>query len=151
MPNSRQLSISLNSDGSILTIVLTEMPNEKIAESFLSSLYTLGAKVSFFINMLETKLGKNFIEKRIAEVFSPTLIAVESSNANAPEIIKEENKRVAERISSLALVRKLANRFLDDEDAEEIPEGAPSIGGMILSSLVNRFFSKEEKTGQDDQ
>jgi hypothetical protein len=148
MPNSRRMELSLNENASLLTVRMSENPNESIADSFISSLYAMGAKTSFFIDMLESRLGKNFIERRIAELFSPTLTAVAKDCDGSAALLAEENRKVSERIASLSLVRGLVSKLICDE-AEPTDEKLPSLGGMIFSTLIDRI--KNRNGGGEDK
>jgi hypothetical protein len=141
LANTRRLELSL-SDNYRLTVKMYEIPDSKIADSFISSLPALTPKMNFAIGMLESNLGKNFIERRIAELFSPTLIAISEKSENFSEQLASENQKVAERLASMGMVKMLINNFIGAQSEDEIPKKQASLGG-IFSSVLGSLFSRK--------
>lgn len=144
LPNSRVINLLLSPDG-ILTVRMTENPDAKVAESFIYSMPAMSPKISFAINMLESNLGKNFIEKRINELFSPTLIAISDDAENFETLLANENYKVSEKMSSMSVVRMLISKVTGTKSEESQTKKAPSLGGMLFSSLFGKFFSKNNE------
>ena len=145
LPNSRFITLSLSKDG-ILTVQMSENPDSKIAESFIDSIPAMSPKITFALNMLESNLGKNFIEKRVAELFSPSLTAISEAAKNFENLLATENNKVKEKLSSMGMVRMLISKFTGATSEEDENTKAPSLGGMLISSLLGRFFSKGEES-----
>ena len=147
LPNTRSITVKLASNG-MLTVRMSEIPDSKVAESFISSIPAMSPKISFAISMLESNLGKNFIERRMTELFAPTLYAVSAYAEDFEALLDYENYRVKEKISSLSMVRMLISKFTGAENEEnEENKKAPSLGGMLISSLFGKLFSR----GKDDE
>ncbi len=151
LPNTRTLSLKLNPNGT-LTVRMSEIPDSKIAASFIDSIPAMSPKINFALGMLESNLGKNFIERRISELFSPTVYAVSDHAEDFNALIDYENFRVKEKLSSLGMVRMLISRFTGAEegDAEENKK-APSLGGMLISSLFGKLFSRGTERKDNDE
>ena len=141
LPNVRTMTLILSGDG-ILTVMMSEKPDSKITESFISSLPAMNPKIGFALNILESNLGKNFIEKRIAELFSPTLIAVSDKAENFDTLVAEENRKIREKFASMSIVRMMISKFTGIKSGEDENKKAPSLGGMLLSSLFGKLFSR---------
>lgn len=140
IPNSRFMTATLLENG-VLKVELAENPDSNIASSFIDSIPAMSPKISFALSMLESNLGKNFIGRRIDEIFSPTLSAVSESAPDFETLLADENYRITEKLSSFGMVRMLISKFTG-AGAEENPEKkAPSLGGMFLSSILGKFFS----------
>ena len=143
LPNSRMLKLILSPQG-ILTVKMSENPDSKITESFIDSIPAMSPKISFALNMLESNLGKNFIEKRVTELFSPTLTAISEKAENFDVLLEEENAKTKEKIASMSMVRMLISRFTGAKIEEDEDKKAPSLGGMLISSLLGKFFSRNK-------
>jgi len=146
LPNSRMINLML-SPGGILKVEMSENPDSGIAASFLDSLPAVSPKMNFAMNMLESNLGRNFIEKRMSELFSPKLIAISEKAENFKILIDNENYKVKEKTASMSMVRMLISKITGSK-AEEEEKNSTSLGGMLISSLLGKFFTKgnpEEK------
>ncbi len=141
LPNTRKMTLEVKSNG-ILIIDLTEIPDSKITESFISSLPAMNPKINLMLDLLESNLGKNFIERRVAELFSPSLTAVSQYAENGAELLAVENRKIEEKLSSMSIVRMMISRFTGAESELDEGKKSPSIGGMIISSLLGKLFSK---------
>ncbi len=148
LPNSRTVVLHLTADG-ILNVRMSENPDSKIAESFIDSIPAMSPKISFALNMLESNLGKNFIERRLSELFSPTLIAVSEKAENFEAILENENRKVSEKMSSMSMVRMLISKVTGTNSEEENNKKPISLGGMLLSSLFGKFLSSS--TPEDEE
>ncbi|MBO7302596.1 MAG: hypothetical protein J6U68_00235, partial [Clostridia bacterium] len=151
LPNTRTLSLKLNANGT-LTVRMNEIPDSKIAASFIDSIPAMSPKISFALGMLESNLGKNFIERRISELFSPTIYAVSNHAEEFNSLLEYENYRVKEKLSSLGMVRMLISRFTGADTPEpDENKKAPSLGGMLISSLLGKLFSRGSAKDEDEE
>lgn len=138
LPNSRFMRLSLSQNG-MLKVEMAENPNSNIAKSFIESIPAMSPKITFALNMLESNLGKNFIQRRFEEVFAPTIFAVSEDSYEFEALLENENRKVNDKLSSFAMVRMLLSKFTGSDENEE--RKAPSLGGMFLSSILGKFFS----------
>ena len=148
LPNSRMISIFLSPTG-VLNVKMNENPDSKIAESFIDSIPTMSPKITFALNMLESNLGKNFIRKRAEELFAPTLTAVAESAQDFEALLESENRKVKEKFSSMSIVRMMISKFTGEKNEDDENKKAPSLGGMLISSLLGRFFSKPKSDEEE--
>ena len=79
MPNSRKMKFTLSESGR-LVLRMTEIPNAKIAEPLVESIYTTNPKLAFAVNLLERRLGDKFINRKLESLFSPTLIGANTKS-----------------------------------------------------------------------
>ena len=147
LPNTRKAMLTI-SERRVLTLDMTETPDERIADSFIDSLPAMNPKVSFLLDMLETNLGKNFIERRIAELFSPTLKAVATDADDFETLLADENYKVREKLSSMSMVRMLISKVTGIKSEEDEDEKMPSLGGMFMFSLFGKLFNKNKNPEQ---
>ncbi len=143
LPNMKKLKLSV-SQSRVLTLDMTETPDERIAGSFIDSLPAMNPKINLLIDMLETNLGKNFIEKRITELFSPTLKAVATDAEDFDTLLADENYKIQEKLSSISMVRMLISKVTGVINEEDEGEKMPSLGGMFISSLLGKLFNKNK-------
>ncbi len=118
MPNSRKIKLSFKSDGR-LVMKMTETPNEKIAEPLVESIYTTNPKFAFAVKLIEARLGDKFVIRKLASIFSPTLIGVDINADKYFDIVADERKRSAQAEKSTeavsALIMKLASESKEEE------------------------------------
>lgn len=143
LPNMKKLRLSI-SERRVLTLDMTETPDERIASSFIDSLPAMNPKINFLLDMLETNLGKNFIERRISELFSPTLMAVATDADDFETLLADENYKIREKMSSMSMVRMLISKVTGVQSEEDEGEKMPSLGGMFISSLLGKLFNKNK-------
>ena len=97
-------------------------------------------KINFAFDILESNLGKNFIERRLSELFSPTIVAISESAEDFDALLLSENKKMSETLSSMNIVRMLINKVTGTD--EETAEDKTSIGDLIISSIKNNIKNK---------
>ena len=139
LPNSRFMRLTL-APNDTLKVEMAENPDSNIAASFIDSIPAMSPKISFALGMLESNLGKNFIQRRVSEVFAPTLMAVSEEAYNFEELLANENRKISERLSSFAMIRMLISKFIGEEGEEQEGKKPPSLGGMLFSSILGKFF-----------
>jgi hypothetical protein len=147
LPNTRRITLEVKPNGT-LVFDMTEIPDSKITESFIASLPAMNPKINLMLDLLESNLGKNFIERRVAELFSPTLTAVSEYAENAAELLAIENRKIEEKLSSMSMVRLMISRFTGAESELDEGKKSPSLGGMIISSLLGKLFSRGTEDNQ---
>lgn len=118
MPNSRKMRFTIGENGKVI-LRMTEIPNEKIAEPLVESIYTTNPKLSFAVNLLERRLGDRFINRKLESVFSPTLIGADTRSEYYYDILADEKSRVEEANRSTkaisALILKITGDMKEDE------------------------------------
>ncbi|MBO7304232.1 MAG: serine hydrolase [Clostridia bacterium] len=117
MPNSRKLRFTFGEDGRMV-MRMNEVPDEKIAEPLVQSIYATNPKFAFAVNILERRLGDKFINRKLESLFSPTLIGAHVGADNYYDIIADEKARAEEAIRGTkaisALILKAASDAHDD-------------------------------------
>ena len=126
MPNTRMIKLSLVEDGRLL-VRMSEMPNHKIVDVFLAEATLSDPKLSFVYKLIEGRIGKNFVEKYVHELFAPTLIGAEVSSENYTAIMDSEREKIKANEKNVRFVDGIVKKlFHDDEmidyDAEDNPE-----------------------------
>lgn len=134
LPNTRRITMTLSPLGR-LRIGMREIPDERITSSFIEAIPTLSGKASLIVTLLERNLGKNFIESKISELFSPSFTAISTDAPDHDAAIMDEDAMVAEKISSSMLVRSLIYSFLGNDEKRE---GAGTLGK--IAGFLGRFF-----------
>ena len=116
---------------------MTEMPDERLADAFIDAIPTLSGRVGMLYRILEQNFGKNFVEGKLKELFSPEFCAIPVGSPDYEAVLALENERVSETVESSRLVRSLIFNFLGNEEKmKEIGGGA--LGK--LAGLIGRFF-----------
>ena len=134
LPNTRRITMSLSPLGR-LRIGMREIPDERITSAFIEAIPTLSGKASFIVSLLERNLGKNFIESKISELFSPSFNAISTRAPDHDAAIMDEDALALEKINSSMLVRSLIYSFIGNEEKRE---GAGALGK--LAGFFGKFF-----------
>ncbi len=152
LPNVRTLKITHTDEG--ILVRMSEMPNEKIAESFFESI-TAGGKSNFVINLIEKKMGEGFIKNKISSLFNPNLAAIRTTVPNFEEIITLDNKKITEDNEKAAKIFKmLTSKFLSEEKSssdknDHQPSKVGSFFKSALSLLLKFAKAKPEDSSKD--
>ncbi len=112
MPNSRKIRIALFGDGRMV-VKMTEMPNKKLAEPLIDGIYATNPKLAFVVGLLERRLGDRFLNRKLGELFSPTLIAANTLSPHYLEIISSENAKMGAQVKASASIAMLLKKFAD--------------------------------------
>lgn len=128
LPNTRRIKLSFTDDGSLL-IRMEEMPDERIAETFFSSM-TSSPKMSFFMDILDRKLGADFLGRKLRYAFHPVLLGIPEDAPDREErLLAEENKRQS-AIGENRFLLRLIEKYLSPEEEKEKPNRG-AIGNFL--------------------
>ncbi len=116
LPNSRLIKFTLH-DGRLL-VRMSETPDEKIATTYLGG-FNFGGKAGLAMGLLERKLGENFLEQKLREVFNPSLLGISTDKAGWEEVLNLENRLAKEKAAGmLGIFSGLISRFTQDDKSE---------------------------------
>ena len=137
MPNTRMIEIT-RLDERRISMELTELPNHRIIEALVERA-TSGAVVGFITDLLERRFGEGFIERKLEDTFSPTLIGADESQENYKEIVEEEERARREESRAVKMLRGVVNRFFKDDDEENGIAEKQEKGKSPISALLGIF------------
>lgn len=145
LPNTRRILLS-REEGLTLKIKMTEIPDAKIADSFIASIPAMNPRIRIALDLLEKNLGKNFIKTKLGELFSPEMLAIRTDSPIYEKKLKEENDRLEKKIASSRLIRSLITRFvaLTDEKCNlggVCEKEKPLEKSGMLKTIISRLFS----------
>ena len=135
LPNVRIIKITHTDEG--ILVRMSEMPNERIAETYFETL-TSGGKGGFILGLIEKKMGEGFIKEKISSIFNPELPMISTLAPGFEERLRVDNERIAEKNErSASLLKSLASKFLSDsrDESENNDRKSPSIGSFFKSAL----------------
>ena len=118
MPNTRTLRISFGEDGRLI-VRMSEIPNENIAAPLIEGIYTTNPKLAFAVRLLEKSQGEMFINRKLGQLFSPTLIGANTTSKRYADIIADDKARAKEAERSTAAVTELINRAAQELEKDE--------------------------------
>ena len=153
MPNTRMISIKPGSGGRI-SITFSEIPNSKIVDLLIKKTPRTASVSGFILDMLERRFGEGFIQRKLEQIFSPTVIAANASHPNAEAIIMEQEARSADESGLVRFVRLVASRLFKESvgisdggsvastDAESERESGSQRG--FLDALIEKIRGKHK-------
>ncbi len=136
LPNTRRITLSLSPDKK-LTVGMREIPDQRIVSAFVDAIPTMTGKYGLLYTLLEKKLGAGFINKKLEELFSPTLIGFESNSEDIVARLNDEDAKLDEKIESSKLVRSLIFNFLGNEE-KTTENGGGALGKIV--GFIGKFF-----------
>ena len=142
LPNTRILTITPIGDSKI-SFKMQETPNQKLAMPFLEAMTGGSKKIAFALDFIEKRLGEDFLADKIAELFEPTLTAVDEASENFDEIFLEEQLAAAERLRPGKMLAGLISHFLGADD--EMPSKLSLFTGLF------GFMRNKESFIEDDE
>ncbi|MBQ9084506.1 MAG: serine hydrolase [Clostridia bacterium] len=139
MPNVRMLKFSFGEDGSLI-MRMNEQPNHRIADLFFDDMGISNPALAFFHELLEKRLGKRFIQRKLEDTFAPTLIGARVGAENYTEIMDREREKRSANAKMVKLIDTLIVKLIHDED--EMPKEEK--GGLrgFIGDIVERIKTK---------
>jgi hypothetical protein len=113
MPNSRKIMLAFGDDGRLI-FRMTEVPNAKLAEPLVESIYTTNPKLAFAVKMLERRLGDKFINRKLESLFSPILVGADTHSKKYHDIVADEKARAEEANRATGAIGALILKAADD-------------------------------------
>ncbi|MBO5906550.1 MAG: serine hydrolase [Clostridia bacterium] len=113
MPNTRMIKIKPDAAGRI-TVTLSEVPNDKIVDLLIKKVPNQNGVAGFVLDMLERRFGEGFIQKKLEEIFSPTIVGADVTHPDAEKIMEEELRRVEDESGVVRLIRSVVARFFKE-------------------------------------
>ena len=141
MPNRRAIKLSFMREGELL-VRMDEMPNQRIATSFISSMPVTNPKMELVSRLLSHKLGDNFLEEKMAELFAPILVGARYGSAEFGEILAEQERELQEELSRTAFLTQALEKY-SSRDKGEGEEKKESMLSRILEKVKEKLTRKE--------
>ena len=145
LPNTRKIKISVIDKERIL-ISFSEDPDDKIIQGLFEVFPVTNPRVGIVIDLLENRIGDNFISSKIEDVFNPQFISADFGSPSFDEIMKNEEKKASETSSLMktlsSIVTRLSNEF------EELPENrAEQKQKSLIRNILSMIKKKKKPAG----
>ena len=145
LPNTRKIKISVIDKERIL-ISFSEDPDDKIIQGLFEVFPVTNPRVGIVIDLLENRIGDNFISSKIEDVFNPQFISADVGSPSFDEIMKNEEKKASETSSLMktlsSIVTRLSNEF------EELPENrAEQKQKSLIGNILSKIKKKKKPVG----
>ena len=149
LPNTRYLQLSFIEEGALL-VRMSEMPSQRIAESFLGSMSALSPKLELLGRLVDKRLGSDFLVRRMAEVFSPMLVGARVGDLSYTDILEREEKKAEKAREEAAFLSELWSKHAPTEQKEK---SAQRDGGVLdrLRGLWRKWQSDEKEAAVPEQ
>ncbi len=152
LPNTRFMTFVRGEAGRVYC-TLGETPNNKIADALIEKATDTSSVLGFGMDLLERRFGEGFIQKKLEDTFSPTLVGADESVEGYGEILAEEERRLAEQSRTVKVILMVVEHFFK-EPADTLPtkgtdtegEGSaaarPKERGSFIGDLIGIFRNK---------
>ncbi len=140
LPNTRRIKFSFIEDDKLL-MRMSELPSEKIAGVYLAELNGTNPKMTFFMDLIEKRLGKNTTNKKLMETFAPQLIGARIGSECYPRVMDEERERQKALEKSNKVIDTIIDKILH-EDEDDLGRG---FFGEIVDRIKARMPQKSKK------
>ncbi len=144
MPNTRMIKFSIPEAGRLL-MRMSEMPNHRIADVYLDEMTATDARTAFLVRVLENRIGKNFMQRKIQEMFNPYLVGAKVGHEDYMLVLDGEREKIRASEKTVKLVDGIVKKFFHDSEAEleeETDGGVGSSFRTFISDVVERIKSK---------
>ena len=118
MPNTRRIKISFPEEDKIL-MRMSEMPSERIADVYMSELNGTNPKMSFVMDLIEKRIGKNAADKKLKETFSPQLTGARIGSECYSRVMDEERERLKAQEKSNKVIDTIIDKLLHEDDDDD--------------------------------
>ena len=152
LPNTRMFKFSFGERQELL-MRMSEMPNQTIADVYLSEMQATSPKMTLAMSLIEKKVGRSYVNRKMLETFAPSLIGARVGAENYSVIMDEEreklkaNEKAAKVID--AVIKKIfgdeeLNRYIPDEDNVSIRSFFGDIIGRIREIMPMKQMMKKD-------
>ena len=145
LPNTRMIVLRHGVEGRI-GMSLSEMPNHKILEAYLTSIPASNPAIGLGLDMLEKRFGEGFIHDKVVETFAPRLIGANTAFDGYEEIVNAETLAATEKSRAVKLLCSFVQRFFKDSAPEDPKPQRSFLGGLLDRVRGKRAQAKSEPT-----
>ena len=146
LPNTRFIKFSFIEDDTLL-MRMTEMPSEKIADVFMAELNATNPKMSFVMDIMEKKMGKNVANKRLIDTFAPRLIGARIGSECYTKVMDTEREKLKAAEKTNKVIDALIDKLLHDDD----DSSQKSFIGEIVDRLKLKIPTKTKTPKKGDK
>ena len=133
MPNSRQIKLSFLGEDELL-MRMSETPNEKIADVYMTELVATNPKMAFLMDIIEKRIGKNVANKRMTDTFAPRLVGARIGSERYGEIMDAERAKQKAAEKNGKVIDAIVDKLLHEEDDDS--------GKGFIGEIVDRIKAK---------
>ena len=150
LPNARYITFRKSGESTV-ELEFKESPGAEIMLPYIDTAVKKSNFATIAFDMIEKKLGHGFIERKIRELFSPSLIAPTEGSEYEKSILDEENARVKKErreILSIPFISAFIKKDGEGEDEDSPSEMLPKRQGF-LGFLANLFGGDKRSLSED--
>lgn len=139
LPNRRAIKLSFPSEGELL-VRMDEMPNQRIATSFMQSMPVTNPKTELLSRLLGRRLGENFLEEKVGELFAPILVGARYGSEEFDAILEEQEQALQQELARTAFVSRALQRLSAQRSAPSSQDEEREDG--LLSQMLSKVKTK---------
>ncbi len=145
LPNIRKIKISIIDKERIL-IRFSEEPDDKIIQGLFEVFPVTNPRVGIVIDLLENKIGDNFISSKVEDVFNPSFVSADIRSPKFDEIMKNEERRASETSNLMKTLSSILERL--SEQFEDLPEdGAERKQKSLIRDILSKIKRRIKQPG----
>ena len=137
LPNTRRIKISIIDKERIL-VSFSEVPDDKIIQGLFEVFPVTNPRVGIVIDLLENKIGDNFISSKIEDVFNPSFISASVGSPVFDELIENEERLASETSSLMKTLSSIVDR-LSREFEQVTDSGAEQKQKSIIKGILSKI------------
>ncbi len=152
LPNTRKIKISIIDTERVL-VSFSEEPDNRIIQGLFEVFPVTNPRVGMVIDLLETKIGDNFMSSKIEDVFHPSFVCADIRSRNYHSIMQAEERRAKERTNLMKTLSSIVERLTEvfDEVSElRAEEKEKSIIGAVISKIKRQRKPRGVGDNQND-
>ena len=138
LPNTRTLKLSFEEDGA-LKVRMNELPNNRIADLFVRDMREDNPKLAFFYDLINKKLGKNFVETRLDAAFAPVLYGARVGSVGYTVIMDREREKLRVAEKNAKVIKTVIERLFHEDESDEVEWGGIR---QFFGDIVDRIKQK---------
>lgn len=144
LPNTRRIKISIIDKERIL-VSFSEVPDDKIIHGLFEVFPVTNPRVGIVIDLLENKIGDNFISSKIEDVFNPVFISADVGSPEFDGIMENEERKAGETTSLMKTVSSIVDRL--SREFERVSDGgAEQKQKSIIKGILSKIKIGKKRT-----
>ena len=139
LPNTRMFKFSFGERGELL-MRMSEMPNQAIADVYISEIQATSPKMTLAMSLIEKKVGRAYVNRKMIEAFAPALIGARVGAENYTALMDEEREKLKANEKTAKVIDAVVDRlFKDDYEQTRILDESDGPIRSFFGDIIGRI------------